>query len=426
MTDASALPTISAITQTDPDLWMTLQPRIATALKQAAAANTAHAYLFEGPIGHLTYDAALWFASQLLAPRSEPGKAGGAAHDGSSNAIQRVLRGTHPDLHVLMPEGRTIRIDETRVIPQVTSMKPFEAERQVVIIESADTIDYTNAAAGNALLKVIEEPTGDVIFILLANRSSRMLETIKSRVIRTVFPPIAPEAMVEAFAGSHSADALDRARASRGDVMAYTNYMGMHADARDWWSDRTVILDTLASLCNAGLHPHEFAKKITDVAAEEEQLAHAKAEHHFEQMMLTMAPKEATRFKNTSDSDGMEKRIRRIVSRRRFETMIRILDEMRFWYRDLAAVSNGAEMSSGDTSLAASLTALASSPAATHAFAALDVLDDLAFRLESPVDQVIALESACAELASLAAGRIRSRRTFGGAARSRQGYDLAL
>ena len=69
---------------------------------------------------------------------------------------------------------------------------PHEARNLVFIIRDADEL---NASSANALLKTLEEPRGDVHFILLTSRPHRLLDTIRSRTLPVRFGPL-PEAVL--------------------------------------------------------------------------------------------------------------------------------------------------------------------------------------------------------------------------------------
>src|SRR3712207_6785631 len=121
----------------------------ATRLLAAALADgPVHAYLFHGPAGVGKRRAALAFAGELL---GEP---------------DRVARGAHPDLYVLEPLGDQIRIDEIRELRRDLHMRPFEADRRVYLILSAELM---NDDAADALLKDLEEPPPYAVVILVAN-----------------------------------------------------------------------------------------------------------------------------------------------------------------------------------------------------------------------------------------------------------------
>lgn len=85
----------------------------------------------------------------------------------------------------ISPEGSNISIDEIRALYAHTKTK--QARRQVIIIDDADTMRHE---AQNALLKLLEEPSSDVIFILTTHHDQLLLATIQSRVQKIAIRPI--------------------------------------------------------------------------------------------------------------------------------------------------------------------------------------------------------------------------------------------
>jgi DNA polymerase-3 subunit delta' len=85
------------------------------------------------------------------------------------------------------PTGATIKIAQVRALCETLSMKPYEARMRVVIITDAHTM---NPSAGNALLKMLEEPPDRTILILTAPQSVDLLPTIVSRCQLVRFNPI--------------------------------------------------------------------------------------------------------------------------------------------------------------------------------------------------------------------------------------------
>lgn len=108
----------------------------------------------------------------------------------------RVMQaGTHPDYYELSPEvrgksTRIIRIEAIREMQTVVSRSAVRAGRRVVLIDDADTM---NEPAANSLLKTLEEPEGQVTFILIAQDRSRLLPTIVSRCMPLSFGRLLPE-----------------------------------------------------------------------------------------------------------------------------------------------------------------------------------------------------------------------------------------
>lgn len=111
----------------------------------------AHAYLFYGPPGVGKRTVAYRFGAALVSGDDK-------------GAEDRALRGLHPDLDEIEPEGQFTTIGQVREVVRKAASRPFEGERRVFVLR-ADTL---NVQAANALLKTLEEPEGAAVFILLA------------------------------------------------------------------------------------------------------------------------------------------------------------------------------------------------------------------------------------------------------------------
>lgn len=98
---------------------------------------------------------------------------------GDCQSCHLFLAGTHPDYFLIRPsENETIKIDVLRELSQSLTQKPARGCSQVVFIERADCMQVAGA---NAILKTLEEPEGNVFFILWARQAERLPATIRSR-----------------------------------------------------------------------------------------------------------------------------------------------------------------------------------------------------------------------------------------------------
>jgi DNA polymerase-3 subunit delta' len=113
-----------------------------------------------------------------------------------ARAIASHLLGSDrsPDLHLLAPEGKSglYAIDTLREMMDKEHAAPFEASRKVFILSDAERMQ---PASANALLKTLEEPTPETLFILLSSAPQTLLPTILSRCVLLAFQPLQEEAI---------------------------------------------------------------------------------------------------------------------------------------------------------------------------------------------------------------------------------------
>ena len=153
-----------------------------------------HALLFYGPVGIGKRRIAEAFAAALLCQEKDAPCGNCGSCRLLSDADSR-----HPDFFLIEPivrgkSTRSIRIEEIRRLETDLSRLPVVSKRRVVIIDDAWLM---NEAASNSLLKTLEEPVGDVVFILLAENRESLLPTIVSRCTPVAFGPLTREEIAE-------------------------------------------------------------------------------------------------------------------------------------------------------------------------------------------------------------------------------------
>jgi DNA polymerase-3 subunit delta' len=168
----------------------------ATAFLERAADRPHHAYLFAGPEGSGKQLAARAFAAALLCPR------GGC---GECRDCRLALDDRHPNLLLLEPEGRDIRVGEgtdddgtARWRVARAYLTPPEPGRKLFRLDQADRM---TEEAADVLLKALEEPPADTVFLLSSARPDEVPETIRSRCQTVTFHPLAEPFVVETLTG---------------------------------------------------------------------------------------------------------------------------------------------------------------------------------------------------------------------------------
>ena len=138
----------------------------------------SHAYLFSGGFG--SFELAIWLSQALFCENPE-----NALPCGHCRSCRLVAQQEFTDLHIVEPDGQTIKTAQIRELTQVFNESGYEGNQQVLLIKEAEKM-HPNAA--NALLKSIEEPETEIVVFLLTDNENMILQTIKSRTQIINFP----------------------------------------------------------------------------------------------------------------------------------------------------------------------------------------------------------------------------------------------
>lgn len=172
-----------------------------------------HAIIIEGESGLGKSALSRFIAKSVLCSNN-------GGHCDNCKSCHLVDVGSHPDLHTVSPEAKkkNIAVDQIREMRLQAFTKPQMSEACVFIIDRAETL---NQQSQNTLLKVLEEPPGNVVFIFLCNNTASLLDTVISRCIIYSLSSVPIKVAAQYLQEQHGFDgeaALKAAESSNGNI----------------------------------------------------------------------------------------------------------------------------------------------------------------------------------------------------------------
>lgn len=334
----------------------------------------SHAYLFQGPSGVGKRDVARSFAASVLA-EGNPDPEG---------ARRRANAGIHPDLTWIVPRGaHGILVEDVReeVNAQIWK-RPFEGKRRVFVIAQAELM---NAEAANALLKTLEEPPPYAHLVLTSDMPERLPETVRSRCQPVRFCPLPERLVSEALVGEGTpeAQALACARLSGGDL----DLAGRLA-AEEGEELRQAVERAAGSAIDSGQLSGRPWMELLRFAEDAGEAAEDRAKQEMGEK-LEMLPSGRERQGVNKQLEQSARRARRRAQTQALDLELKLLA---YWFRDLAAVSQGAKESLLNVDRASELERLGRHGLRPLAYA-VQLCDEARRRLRLNVTPELALEA---------------------------------
>nr|VFK55197.1 MAG: DNA polymerase-3 subunit delta' [Candidatus Kentron sp. TUN]VFK57615.1 MAG: DNA polymerase-3 subunit delta' [Candidatus Kentron sp. TUN]VFK61504.1 MAG: DNA polymerase-3 subunit delta' [Candidatus Kentron sp. TUN] len=152
-------------------------------LRMQRTGRIHHAFLLRGAQSNGKHAFAMRWANTLICEETQPER----RPCGRCRGCVLFTARTHPDVRIVVPlsDKKNIGIDQIReVIDYVWLSRQFASQKPVIVPEA----ERMTISAANTLLKTLEEPPGDAIFILISDRSDRLPITIRSRCRFLDFP----------------------------------------------------------------------------------------------------------------------------------------------------------------------------------------------------------------------------------------------
>lgn len=187
---------------------------------------------------------------------------------------ERVFLSQHPDVGIVIPYKRNLRVDAIRDLEREAYFRPYEAKARVFIVDDADKM---NDAASNALLKTLEEPPSTSHIILLSSRADSLLATIRSRCQTIRFGPVGYgeiERYLIAIGDFSPDDAALAARVSGGSIGR-----AMSIVPASFRTQRSLMLDVLKAA---------IAGNRRELLAASEEMTDAKNKEEYDEKLVVL------------------------------------------------------------------------------------------------------------------------------------------
>ncbi|WP_456285895.1 DNA polymerase III subunit delta' [Microbacterium sp. JZ70] len=355
----------------------------AVEILQAAASGAgslAHAWLITGPPGSGRSTLARAFAAALIA----------SAPDDTAT-MKQVLAGTHPDLTALRTEGVIITIAQARALVERSYFSPSTGRYRVIVVEDADRMTERTS---NVLLKALEEPPPETVWVLCAPSDADLLPTIRSRVrlLRLREPEVADvAALIQARTGVDEATAEQAARHAQ-------RHIGMAQRLATDAASRRRRDDTLRAVMRVrGIGDVvEVAGEIVQAATDDAKALTAERDEAERAALLrTVGAVEGARIPPAvrAQITALEDEQRKRATRSLRDGIDRVLTDLQSLYRDVVLLQLGREEGLINLELLDDLRALAGAWKPERTLVVLDHIAETRDALEKNVQPTLALES---------------------------------
>lgn len=301
---------------------------VCTSLRRAVERDRVnHAYLFTGPSGVGKFIVARTLAAALLCPD------GGC---GACNTCRRVMEEKHPDVTVVRPAGKNIPVETVRALRLDAFSKPSEADRKVYLIKNADRLWEEGAST---LLKVLEEPPGNVVFVLVTSLGGGVLPTIRSRCQEVRFSNVPLHELRAYLIENRDVDP------GRADLIVRLTG-GVLGRALDWCDEpwrltrRDNVIKTAVALRRADLnHTLEMAQELyREIRAPLEEIAGSCRDRKSAVADGTLDDATVKRIHKGYDEECRREQLKEEIRGTR-----EVLSTLAWWYRDILIYGEGAD-----------------------------------------------------------------------------------
>ena len=345
-----------------------------------------HAWLVTGPPGSGRSNAACAFAAALQCTGPVPGC-------GQCKPCRDVMAGSHPDVVRLATEKLIITMDEVKTLIGEAQRRPWTGRWRVILVEDADRMAERTT---NVLLKSIEEPPPQTVWLLCTPSADDVLPTIRSRcrLVTLRIPPA--DAVAELLVRRDGADPELAARASQSHI-GLARHLATDADA---WDRRRRLLLAPVSLRSVGDAVLAAASLVE--AAESEAKEATTERDAREKAELTRAL--------GLESDGkipaalraqirqLEEDQKRRAKRARTDVLDRAMIDLLSFYRDVLTTQMGSDVERVNLDLADAVDQAARTTTPEQSLARIGAIEECRSRLRSNAAPLLAVEALMVQL----------------------------
>ena len=363
------------------------QPEAIELLQKAVANKSSgvhHAWLFTGPAGSGRSLMARAFAAALQC--SENGC-------GGCRQCSLTMANAHPDINLLATERVQISIDEVRTLVSRSSSSSSMGDYRIAIIEDADRMTERTS---NVLLKALEEPEQNTIWMLCAPSVADLLPTIRSRTRNVVLRLPSSEEVAQLLV---QREGVDRELALRSARQAQ-NHVGMArrlATSSEARSRRTETLREISAITNlsramiAAEHLLSVAKRDAQSLAEERDGSERLALMH----AYGLSPEDKLPPNLRAEFKTLEENQKRRGTRALRDGIDRIFTDAESFFRDVMSLQLGTGAELINPEFETELIARANSGTTASTIEILDAITQSRQRLAANVRDLLVLEALC-------------------------------
>ena len=346
---------------------------------QPGSASMTHAWMIVGPAGSGRSTLALAFAATLVSQGDD------------DQALALVSAGTHPDVSVISTDRVTISIDEVRELVTQSYYAPSRSRWRVIVMEDADRMTERTS---NVLLKALEEPPPQTVWILCAPSTQDVLPTIQSRVRTITLRTPSAEQVAELIhrrEGVSHERALEAAREAQCHIGMATR-LATDDDAR---SRRDHTVQAVLQLRSVSQAVTQAGSLIAVANEDQKALLEKLDEQEREETLrsLGIQPGGSVPAAVRSSVKALEENQKRRATRSLRDGVDRICTDITSVLRDVLMIQLGTGGDLVNERFRAQLEQRASDTTAAHSLAAIDEVQVARDRIASNTPPQLALEA---------------------------------